>query len=89
VIENDHEITPQFLTMQLMGTEKTFCDMNPFYIQKNLNSKAGKVQNASCLRSGTLLVDVCNEKWLDKLLKTTFRGLHLMKVERCATLICF
>jgi hypothetical protein len=32
--------------------------VNPFCIQKNLDSIAGKVKNASCLRNGTLLVEV-------------------------------
>jgi hypothetical protein len=39
-----------------MGSEKTFHDMNPFYIQKNLDSIAGKFKNASHLRNGTLVM---------------------------------
>jgi len=58
-------LPPQFLTMQLVGTEKTFRKLNMLYVQRNLDSLARKIRNASCLRNGTLLVEVFNEKQLD------------------------
>jgi hypothetical protein len=36
-----------------MGNEKTFHDVNPFNIQKNVDRISGKVKNASHLRNGT------------------------------------
>jgi hypothetical protein len=63
---SDYKMTenssPQFLILQLVGTEKTFYNVNPFYIQKNLDSIVGKVKNTSCLRNCTLLVEVSNKK---------------------------
>jgi hypothetical protein len=61
----------QFLALQLMGTEKTFHNVNHLYIQENLNSIAGKVKNASCLGNGILLVEIVNKKLSHKPVKTT------------------
>jgi hypothetical protein len=47
---------------------------NPFYIQKNLDAIAGNVYNASHLRNGTLLVEVCNEKQAELLSHANLLG---------------
>jgi hypothetical protein len=41
--------------MELVETEKIFCNVNPFYIQKDMKSIAGNVKNAYRLRNDTLL----------------------------------
>jgi hypothetical protein len=38
-------VTPGFLTVQLVGNEKTFRDLNPFYIQKNVDCKLSEKQH--------------------------------------------
>jgi hypothetical protein len=35
--------------------------VNPLYIQKNVDSRAGKVKNVNCLRNGILLVEGFNK----------------------------
>jgi hypothetical protein len=61
--------------------------INPFYVQKALDSIAGKVKNASPLKNGTLLIEVHNDKQAELLLKATLRGLHPVYAERHLSLI--
>jgi len=42
-INSSCKVTVKFLTLQLMGSEVTFLNVNPLYIQENLDSLAGKV----------------------------------------------
>jgi hypothetical protein len=60
--------------------------INPFYIEKALGSIAGQVKNDSRLKNGTLLVEVCNEKQTDLLLKANLLGFHPITVERHTSL---
>jgi hypothetical protein len=61
-------------------------NINPFYIQKALDSIAGKVKNASRLKNGTLLVEIFNENQADLLLKANLLGSHPIRVERHTSL---
>jgi hypothetical protein len=44
------------------------------------------VKNASRLKNGTLLVEICNEKQADLLLKANLLGCHPTRVERHTSL---
>jgi hypothetical protein len=72
--------TPQFLTFQFIRTEKTFYNLNPFYITKESGYCSGKVKNVNCLRNGGLLVQVLNEKQYNKLMKTSLLGSYLKDI---------
>jgi hypothetical protein len=70
-----------FLTFKLQSTEKIVWNINPSYIQKNLDTVAGKVKNASHLKNGILLVEVyycCKLISLD-------RTLYMLKVTHPST----
>jgi hypothetical protein len=60
--------------------------INPFYVQKALDSIAGKVKNASRLKNGTLLIEVYNDKQAELLLKATLLGSHLIYAKRHSSL---
>jgi hypothetical protein len=66
---------------RLASTENTMQNINPFYIQKALDSIAGQVKNASRLKEGTPLVDVSNEKQANVLLKNKFHGSYPIQME--------
>jgi hypothetical protein len=68
-----------------LQTEKIFHNLNPFYIQKKLDSITRKSKSASCLGNGTLLVEV-KKKLLGKLLKTILLKSYSIIAERHASL---
>jgi hypothetical protein len=47
----------RFLTFKLRDPEMPLCDI-PFYIENALDRLAGRIQNASRLQNGTLLIKV-------------------------------
>jgi hypothetical protein len=53
---------PHLLIFKLKDMGKATHQINPFYIQKALNTVAVKVKNTTGLKNGTLLV----ETWIDK-----------------------
>jgi hypothetical protein len=59
--------------------------LNPFYIQKNLDTRAGKVENDSQLRNDGLLVEVNSAKQSEKMLKDNFLESYPVKLERHAS----
>jgi hypothetical protein len=61
----------RFVTFRLKDSDKTMKNIGPFYLQKALDSVAGKVTNASRLKNGTLDVEARNEKQAEVLLKAT------------------
>jgi hypothetical protein len=64
-------------------------NINPFYIQKAVDSTVGKVKHASRLKNGTLLVEVNYEKQADVLLKASLLGSYPIQVKRLVSLKFF
>jgi hypothetical protein len=54
--------TSRFVTFHLKDTDKTMRNISPFCIQKALDSISGKVNDASRLENGTVLVEARNDK---------------------------
>jgi hypothetical protein len=78
-------LAPLFITFRLKDTEKNMRNINPLNIQKALDGIAGKVKNASCLKNGTLPVEVQNDKQAEVLLKANLLGSYPIQVERHIT----
>jgi len=76
----------RFVTFRLKDSDKNMRQINPFYVQKALDSIAGKVKNASRLKNGTLLIEVHNDKQAELLLKATLLGSHPIYAERHSSL---
>jgi hypothetical protein len=72
---------PKFLTLRLKNTEKTR-DINPFCIKQGLDLICGKVNNASRLRYGTLLIEAFTENQSNAFLKATLIGSCPIQAER-------
>jgi hypothetical protein len=51
----------RFVTFRLKDSDRTVKNIGPFYIQKALDSMAGRVTSGSRLKNGTLLVEARNE----------------------------
>jgi hypothetical protein len=64
---------------------KTAWKSNSHCIEKNLDTYAGRVENASGLGNGTWLVQVLIKKQFKKLLKATFLGSYPINIERHGT----
>jgi hypothetical protein len=77
---------PRLVTFRLKNSEKNMRQINPFYVQKALDSIAGKVKNASRLKNGTLLIEVHKDKQAELLLKATFLGSQPIYAERHSSL---
>jgi hypothetical protein len=45
-------------------------------------SIAGRVRNATCLKNGTLFIEMFNKKWAETLFNANFLSSHLVHVER-------
>jgi hypothetical protein len=76
----------RFVTFRLKDSDKNMRQINPFYVQKALDSIAGKVKNASRLKDGTALTEVHNDKQAELLLKATLLGSHPIYAERHSSL---
>jgi hypothetical protein len=64
-------LASRFVTVRLKDTNKTMRKINPFYIQKALDSVAEKVTNASCMKTAALFVEALNGKQKEVLLNVT------------------
>jgi hypothetical protein len=71
---------------RLKDCDMTVKNISPFYIQRAVDSTAGKVSNASRLKNGTLLVQARNERQAEVLLKATLLGSYPMHVGRHTSL---
>jgi hypothetical protein len=76
----------RFVTFRLKDTDKNMRHINPFYVQKALDARAGKVKNVSRLRNGTLLIETRNDKQTELLLKANLLSSYPVEVDRHATL---
>jgi hypothetical protein len=56
-----------FITLRMKDTGKNVRNINPFYIQKALDSIAQNVKDASHLKNGRLLVEVQNDRQVEVL----------------------
>jgi len=61
--------------------DKTLCNINPLYTQKAIDRSAGIVENGSCLKNGTNLIESDNEKQTGKHLKTALLGSFPIEAE--------
>lgn len=89
----------RFITLSLIDTDNTMRNINPFHLQKSLDSIAGNVKNASLLKNETLMVEVQNGKKAGVLLKANVlvlsypvpleRHISLNSSQKSLTLILF
>jgi hypothetical protein len=74
-------LAPRFVTFGLKDPDETMKSVSPFYIQRALDSIAGKVSNASLLKMCHSLWRHGMKKQAEVLLMATLLGSHPVHVD--------